>query len=312
MKSLVVKDNRLIQASYALSLVEQRLVLMGIVGARNVKAGITPETLLTIKATDYAKQFGVSKQDAYQVLATAVETLFNRRATVDVRDNESGITEPMTVRWITAIKYNNSKATVTLRFGIEVIPLISRLEKTFTSYELQQISGLNSAYAIRCFEIVKQWQSVGRTPVIKLDDFKRQLGIADNEYTRIELFKRRVLTPSLKQINDQTGITVDYVQIKDGVKITGLQFTIKPKKQANHSTSDSPIMLTDKQISLFSSTLCYDPAFGNTFAEVGETTQSFKARIANELNDPERLKLYSPHLARLGFNIKTTNSSKVS
>ena len=50
---LVVKSNELIKASYSLGLVEQRLILMAIVTARETKKGITADTLLEIRAMDY-------------------------------------------------------------------------------------------------------------------------------------------------------------------------------------------------------------------------------------------------------------------
>ncbi|EQA9006058.1 RepB family plasmid replication initiator protein [Pseudomonas aeruginosa] len=65
---LVVKDNALINASYNLDLVEQRLILLAIVEARESGKGINANDPLTVHAESYINQFGVP---AYQhVLAT--------------------------------------------------------------------------------------------------------------------------------------------------------------------------------------------------------------------------------------------------
>ena len=48
MKDLVVKDNALINASYNLDLVEQRLVLLAIIQARETGKGINANDALTI------------------------------------------------------------------------------------------------------------------------------------------------------------------------------------------------------------------------------------------------------------------------
>ncbi|MDR9777605.1 replication initiation protein RepM [Rhizobium hidalgonense] len=229
MSNLVVKDNRLIEASYSLGLVEQRLVLLAIIGARETGEGVTPETLLTVRAEDYAKHFGVERQTAYQALQEAVETLFNRRATVDVYDTRRGKMRPMVVRWVTAMQYEEQQACVTLRFGIEVVPLITRLEQNFTSYELQQIAGLKSAYAIRLYELLMQWKAAAKTPVFELQQFRNQLGVG-LEYSRIEAFKRRVLDVAVDQINAHTDITASYEQHKAGRTITGFSFKFKQKK----------------------------------------------------------------------------------
>ena len=44
--------------------------------------------------------------------------------------------------------YEQDSGLVFLRFSQDVVPLITRLEVNFTSYEIQQISSLTSAYAI--------------------------------------------------------------------------------------------------------------------------------------------------------------------
>jgi plasmid replication initiation protein len=231
MAELVVKSNALIQASYTLGLVEQRLILMSIVGARESGEGITAETLLTIRAQDYAALFGVEKHTAYKVLSEAVETLFNRRATVEVYDKKRDRTRPMAVRWVTAMAYEEGEGAITLRFGHEVVPEITRLEENFTSYELEQVAGLKSAYAVRLYELLIQWRSAGKTPIFEINNFRNQLGVSDAEYPRMDNFKRFVLEYSVKQINDHTDIKTTYEQHKSGRTITGFSFKFKQKSK---------------------------------------------------------------------------------
>ena len=236
MKNLIVKDNRLIQASYTLGLVEQRLILLAIVGSRSLAETITAETILTVRAEEYARHFGVELQAGYMALADAVETLFNRRATVEVYDKHRDKMRPMAVRWVTAMQYEENLGCVSLRFGQEVIPLISKLEEQFTSYELQQIAGLKSAYAIRLYELLMQWKASEKTPIFLLQQFRTQLGLIENEYKMIVDFKKRVLDLAITQINQHTDITVDYEQHKAGRTITGFSFTFSQKKQAKDVT----------------------------------------------------------------------------
>lgn len=224
---LVVKSNELIKASYTLGLVEQRLILMAIVQARETGEGITESTLLTIRAQDYAALFGVTKQAAYMAMSEAVETLFNRRVTVYQFIDD--IYEQITVRWVTAMSHKPKTGVVRLRFGIEVVPEITRLEENFTSYELEQVAGLNSAYAVRLYELLIQWRTAGKTPLFEIEKFREQLGVNKDEYQRMELFKRRILDLSVAQINEFTDIVVTYEQIKEGAKIVGFLFKFKQK-----------------------------------------------------------------------------------
>ena len=78
-KQLVVKDNALINASYNLDLVEQRLVLLAIVEARESQKGINAETELTVNVSSYINHFNVEKHTAYEMLKQACEALFHRQ-----------------------------------------------------------------------------------------------------------------------------------------------------------------------------------------------------------------------------------------
>jgi plasmid replication initiation protein len=241
MAELVVKSNALIQASYTLGLVEQRLILMSIVGARETGEGITAETLLTVRAQDYAELFGVERHTAYKVLSEAVETLFNRRATVEVYDKKRDRARPMAVRWVTAMAYEEGEGAITLRFGHEVVPELTRLEENFTSYELEQVAGLKSAYAVRLYELLIQWRSAGKTPEFEINHFRGQLGLGVNEYAIMGDFKKRVLDYAVKQINDHTDIKATYEQHKTGRNITGFSFKFKQKHTATRAVTETPV-----------------------------------------------------------------------
>jgi plasmid replication initiation protein len=254
---LVVKSNELIRASYTLGLVEQRLILMAIVTARETGLGVTADTLLEVRAMDYAQLFGVTKQAAYMALTDAVETLFNRRATVQVYDERRKLIRPLTVRWVTAMDHEENTGLITLRFGHEVVPEITRLEGNFTSYELQQVAGLKSSYAVRLYELLIQWRVAGNTPFLEVGIFRSQLGLASDEYPRMEAFKRCVLDVAVKQINEHTDIIVDYEQHKSGRVITGFAFTLTQKKakeiEKKKSTPKPKKPIAEKQLDWLSS-----------------------------------------------------------
>ena len=66
MSDLIVKDNALMNASYNLALVEQRLILLAILEARESGKGINANDPLTVHAESYINQFKVEKHTAYQ------------------------------------------------------------------------------------------------------------------------------------------------------------------------------------------------------------------------------------------------------
>ncbi|AMN51059.1 replication initiation protein RepM [Psychrobacter sp. P2G3] len=224
---LVVKDNSLINASYSLGLVEQRIMLLAIVEARETGQGIDTDTFLEVHAQHYADRFDIDVNNAYSMLSEATQTLFNRQVTYTVHDEKRNKPEKRVVRWVSGISYVEGAGVVKLRFAPEVVPLITRLEKNFTSYELEQVKSLNT-YATRLYEILVSWRSVGKV-TITLEELRNNLGLID-EYSRLEAFKRRVLDLAITQINQHTDITAEYEQHKQGRVITGFTFKFKVKK----------------------------------------------------------------------------------
>lgn len=231
MSKLVVKDNALMNASYNLDLVEQRLILLAIVEARESGKGINANDPLSVHAESYINQFGVARQTAYQALKDACDDLFARQFSYQ-EINERGNTENVRSRWVSEVRYVDAEATVKLIFAPIVIPLITRLEERFTQYEMEQISELSTGYSIRLYELLICWRATGKTPVIELADFRQKMGVLDSEYQRMHDLKKRVL----EQVNEHTDITASYEQHKKGRVITGFSFKFKQKKKTEPKT----------------------------------------------------------------------------
>ena len=302
MRELVVKDNALINASYNLDLVEQRLILLAIVEARESGKGINANDPLTVHAESYVNQFGVHRNTAYQALKDACNDLFARQFSYQ-KINERGNIENYRSRWVSEIGYVDNEAVVKLIFAPAIVPLITRLEEQFTKYELQQVSNLSSAYAVRLYELLIAWRSTGSTPIIELSDFRQRIGVLDTEYKRMERFKTSVLELAIKQINEHTDITVKYEQHKRGRSISGFSFTFKQKKKDNPpierdpNTLDLFTKMTDAQRHLFANKLSELPEMGR-YSQGTESYPQFAIRIAEMLQDPDRIKELSPYLKK--------------
>ena len=280
MSKLVVKDNVLIDASYNLDMVEQRLILLAIVEARETGKGISHDTLLEVHASSYITQFHVEKHTAYKVLREAAKTIFSRYVTYHDINSETGKERTFHVRWVDKIGYEQDSGLVFLRFSQDIVPLITRLEANFTSYEIEQISNLTSAYAIRLYELLIKWRSTGKTPMMTLSDFRGKLGIENDEYEMMSDFKKRVLDIAQSQINKHTDITVSYEQHKAGRVITGFTFSLKQKKQPKDVTPKSKKAKPNPIEDL--NTLLKDKKFLEKHAKAGESWDDVRSRLKNE------------------------------
>ena len=306
----IVKDNALINASYNLELVEQRIVLQAIVKARETEKGFDTKTPLSIHASEYEKQFNVSKDAAYKALKDAVLSLFERQFTfTELQDEKLKVVKS---RWVSQIAYVDKSAEVQIIFSPAVASMCSRLERHFTSYDLDQIAGLNSKYAVRLYELMMSWKGVGKTPVIKLQDFREKIGLLDDEYTAMNNFKKYVLDLAVSQINEHTDIKLDYEQHKNGRTISGFSFKfkskVKPQKieqqqQRDQNTADLFTKMTDAQRHLFAHKLAHDARVQSEYSHLIGTGsyEDFARLLADKLAEEKHFKMFYPLLVEHGF-----------
>lgn len=303
---LVVKDNALINASYNLEVTEQRLILLSIIRARETGQGISSDSKLEIHASDYASRFDVTKEAAYNALKNAVNNLFERKFSFKEIHKDTNKEIVVKSRWVSRIAYIDDLATLEVTFAPDVVPLITRLEKHFTSYQLKQVAQLTSKYAIRLYEFLIAWRNVGKTPVISLSEFREKLGLEINEYQKMVNFKSRVLEPAIKQINELTDIHVKYEQYKTGRSISALSFTFKHKKidsipsERDPNTVDFFTQMTDAQRHMFANKLSELPEMGR-YSQGTESYPQFAIRIAEMLQNPNRIKELYPYLKKVGY-----------
>mgnify|MGYP000016067756 FL=1 len=233
--NLVVKSNRLIQATSNLGLVEVRLMQLAVVDAREIEVGITTDTNLTIHAKRYAEAFGVTLDAAYLALQDAAKTLFERQFTLYEAAKETTKSKRITSRWVSQIAYIDDAAKLEIMLSPAVVSEITRLEAQFTRYYLEQTAKLTSVYSIRLYELLIQWKGALKIPFFELDAIKQQLGVG-GDYGRTDNFKRRVLDLAVSQINEHTDIFVNYEQVKVGRIITGFSFVLKSKNKPTDET----------------------------------------------------------------------------
>ena len=300
---LVVKDNALIEASYSLGTVEQRILLLAILVARESNTTIEMGKALTIHASKYSEVFNVDKKAGYEALKSGVQGLVNAPS-FGYRVKEKVVYS----NWVDTIAYIDNKAVIEVIFTTKVIAFISELEKRFTSYEISQVANLKNRYSIRLYESLIQYRSTGKLN-ISLNDLRLRLGLLENEYYQMSMFKKRVLDLAITQINQHTDITAKYEQVKTGRNITGFTFTFKQKAKATaHQTQRDDTTgdlfsidgMSDKQIAVFSKKLAELPELGN-MARRGDSVEQFAQMIANELRNQSLQGKYVEHLRKVGF-----------
>ena len=174
------------------------------------------------------------------------------------------------------VEWNSYSDSVKIRFDVEIMPYLTELKTNFTQFALTDIQGLKSKHGI----IIYKWLNMNYNqfeyyrkkgnrdgqqlynlcnPIIEVDEL-RWLTNTQKEYVgRFTNFEIYVIKKPIKEINKYTRFNVSYDKIREGRKITKIQFHISLKGEKTIENSSSKpkkvVTLADAQQSPYSQLL---------------------------------------------------------
>ena len=97
----------------------------------------------------------------------------------------------------------------------KALPLMFDFKNRYFKYELWNALRLKSPNQVRMYEILKQYETIGRRE-LPISELRELLGIAPNEYERWERFRVRVLDSCQQALKDTTDICYTYERGRAG------------------------------------------------------------------------------------------------
>jgi plasmid replication initiation protein len=218
--NFVTKSNRLIEANYKLGAIEQKIILCL---ASNIQPSDSDFKTYTLPIKEFADLIGVKGQHKYSDLKKITKELMQK--VFEVRIDRKVIQ----VAWLSYVAYNETEGSIDIRFDPFLRPYLLELKREFTSYKLENVVQLKSTYAIRIYELLKQYEKI-QERTFALDNLRKLLG-AEDIYPAYGNFKQRVLVPAQKELKNKTDISFNLEEIKSGRRVTKVKFIIHSIKQ---------------------------------------------------------------------------------
>jgi len=213
---LVKKSNSLITARYELSLIEQKLVLT-LISMINQDDEDFHQYRFYIK--DFFELTNSSSEKNYAFIKNSFKSLLSKPLEIRTDDRNW-----LLCNWLSSAESNFNEGYVDVCFDPKLKPYMLKLKECFTTYQLKNILFLHSAYSVRIYEMLKQFESTG-IKTMSIDELKDILKVSPN-YT-IGNINQRILKPAQKELKEHTDISFTYEFTKHGRRFTDITFRVK-------------------------------------------------------------------------------------
>ena len=226
----VVKSNELIQQShFKLSSVEQKTVAYicsMIKPPGRTDSPIQLEYAFNIR--EYCKVCGIDYNSGknYEHVRTVLKKLLEHSLYVKLPDSD----QETSFRWCSSVRLDKNSRIAYVELDKEIVPYLFNLKERYTQYHLVNILAMKSSFSIRIYEILKSYTFRRHEVAFNLDELRKILAVEDiKSYQRFSDFRKRILEPAQREINEYTDLYIDYEAIKVGKKVVKIRFIVNKK-----------------------------------------------------------------------------------
>lgn len=242
-RELVIHPNVLLESPIFKANIQLKMFSKILTAVRRDKAS----EYYSFPIKDILKEFNYDEK-AYRFLRRECEKMF-KPVDVSPREEKAFHLKALFV----SVDTVTDKSMISFKFNPDLKPLVIDISKGFTSYYLENILRLESAYSTRIYQLLKEYEKIGFRE-LSLDEFKYALFVPDTQYKKYNDFKRKIILISQEKIKAKTDIYFTFEEIKTSRKITHIRFDIfkneKNKSNDNIGLDDSKTALYKRMIKL--------------------------------------------------------------
>lgn len=228
-KAIIIPDknvkiaNEFITAQYKLTLLQFKTFL-AITTAYDQKNSRDFYNILKFEFQDLANSIGLNRETGY---TKKLEKILTQLSDAKMRIQKRFDADEEKEQWIVGHFLSSIEAmgdgTIELIFDPKLIKYFTGLTEKYSYLEIQTLLAFSSIYSIRIFNLLKQYKTKKKT--FNIDKLKEMLLITD-KYKNFSDFKRYVIEPAVKDINEHSTMKVSYeTDGAKGKKVTEITFT---------------------------------------------------------------------------------------
>ncbi|MGL5717509.1 MAG: replication initiation protein, partial [Paraclostridium sp.] len=234
---ILMKHNALVKAKYNLTLVQNRVFELLLYKFQKEKEGILS---CKIHRDEFRNLIGKEKDKTIKGVSDLLESL--RVKEILIAEKIKGKDKYKWHRFglINGSIYDEDKDMFTVKATEEIYALIQNYydqRDGHTPLNLMVKLGMNNYYAQRLYDLLRLWSGTKRVINYEVEELKELLQI-EEKYSLYGDFKRRVIFPAIKELNDTGYFEIDIKENKVGRKVDSIDFIVKDLDKRKYFTKD--------------------------------------------------------------------------
>lgn len=200
--SYIKMGNEFVNARYSLTLKQHKALL-------TILSQFTGDEVIKIDFKQFAKALNIGSNTGYTTkIEKLVKDIGARYITIDSRTaNSEEEIQKYSVIFFTEVN-RPGDGTIEVTLPKKLLPYFKELNRQYTTLQLKVQLEFNSIYAIRIYQLIKQFEGTGYRK-IHIDELRDILQL-NNRYSKMHDFKRYVLDPASREINEKSQFVLEY------------------------------------------------------------------------------------------------------
>jgi plasmid replication initiation protein len=186
-----------------------------------------------INVGDIVREFNLSDGGVmYESIKKASEKLLSKKVQIErtTPEGEVEILDTYLVVSTARPKEATKENYIKLSFHSALKPFLLELKQRYLVYDIRNILSLTSIYSIRLFELLKQYQKIGKRR-FGVDELKSLLSIEPDEYVLYGHFKDRIIKKAQKDLYEHTDIYFEFEEEAEKKRVYAITFYIYENKK---------------------------------------------------------------------------------
>jgi len=233
---LVIEPHQIMDASYELNLNELRTIQLCLANIYVKDGKLEADKFYKVELEQFAETFGLSDKATYEAVLGIIETLASRvlRLKTKLVKPDAKPTSNLATHWISGIIYDTVVKELNIRWSQEVTFIFNSLGKDnpYSRYYLDNTAKMRSVTSIRLYRLLNKWVKLGGN-TWKLGEFKRLLGLNEENYPSYSDFKKKVIEKAVKDVIEYSNLDVKWEEekVRGSRSVQSLRFKVGFKKE---------------------------------------------------------------------------------